>query len=422
MKKIYLLIFIMTILLSCSKEEELDPQFSDPSNMSKNLKVSKLDLALNDSIVPLNSEDFPDIKNNTHSLRNSSVFSELFQLDGISFYIKSKNSYFGKNTLQSTGKGNEVILATHSETNEAQLFYLEFLPASSGIPYLIYSYKEQSPIGAGSYASDPDNYVLYTQASGSSNLFGFSWDFYQNANNDGYIIENQDIIGSGPGGPWDIFYYALQSRSGNLDFIKRNNSSIYQQFNFIPNDEFTIEEVTLDYNNTNITGTVPLLLKTGTFINETTNNATEGLNLSVTNEEGTSFDESSGISTSKTGNVNVGISIFDVVEIGGSYTIQQGQQETVQYGENSSRTITSTDSYSFIVPPNTSVSYKYMAMSHSVDIGYTAKLKGVETEKIMNITGIYEGVDYSSRYLEITETPLNNRSTRKSKTYIVSLD
>lgn len=94
-------------------------------------------------------------------------------------------------------------LVSQDNTDNAQLFYLDFPPSSTGIPFLIYSYKEQEPIGVGSYASDPDTYVLYTQESGSSSLFGFSWDFYLNSDKDGYIIENQDIIGSGSDDPWD---------------------------------------------------------------------------------------------------------------------------------------------------------------------------------------------------------------------------
>lgn len=418
----------MTIFLSCSKEEVFDPQFSDP-NMSKNsnaTKVSEHNLVVNDSIIPLNPEDFPDIENETNaSATQSSVFSDLFQLEGMAFFIKSKNNYFGNNTLQSTGIGKEVVLAPHSAASEAQLFYLEFLPASTGIPYLIYSYKEQAPIGAGSYASDPDNYVLYTRASGNSSLFGFSWDFYQNSNNDGYIMENQDIIGSGPGGWWDTFYYALQSRSGNLNFVRRNNSSIYQQFNFIPNDQFTIEEVTLDFNNTTITATAPLLLRTGTARNRTSSDLLEDFTWSETRVEGTDFNESNGISTNKTGSFNVGISVPEVVEIGGSYSVQQGEHQTVKYSENSSTTLAAIDSYNFTVPPNTYVIYEFMAVRHKVDVAYTIKLKGVEDEHIINLTGIYEGVDYSSTYLEVTEYPLNTNNTISAtgtKTYIVYPD
>lgn len=62
MKKIYLLFFTMTILLSCSKEE-VDPQSSEPSNSMKNSnekQINKQALVLNDSIIPLNPEDFAD--------------------------------------------------------------------------------------------------------------------------------------------------------------------------------------------------------------------------------------------------------------------------------------------------------------------------------------------------------------------------
>ena len=47
-------------------------------------------------------------------------------------------------------------------------------------------------------------------------------------------------------------------------------------------------------------------------------------------------------------------------------------------------------------------------------------MKGVSTQKTMNLTGIYSGVDYSSTYLEVTESPNNNSSQKpNSNTYKV---
>lgn len=416
MKNAVILMFLATLLFSCSKDDELD---SESSNSEEVYLTSQID---KDSIIPLNPKDFPSVKKNNLQASQASTFSNLYELEGLEFYLQSKNSYLGNNTLQTNGKGQEVELTSYSSSNQAQLFYLQFLPASSGIPYLIYSFKEQTPIGAGSYSSDPDNYVLYTQQSGASSLFGFSWDFYLNPDENGYIIENQDLIGSGSGGPFDIFYYALESRNGNIDFVKRSNNSIYQQFNIIPNDEFNIESVTLNINDATITQSVPYVVKEGTVVNNSTNNVQQTLSFSETQTETASFKETNGITTTKTGSVSLGISIPDVVEIGGSYEFQQGQSQIVEYSNSTTSSIVVADSFNIIVPPNTTVSYQFRAIRHQALVGYTAELYGVNSQNTINITGVFSGVDYSSTYLEVTENPNGGSggvSSSKSKTYKV---
>lgn len=407
----FLLILIGTIT-SCQKQVGLEKDFTEElGELSTQFTFKE-----GDSIIPLDSTLFP--KKPESNFQPYSAYEHLSELEGLTFFLSPKSVYQGLNTLQTTGLGQEIVLGSRSSGNDAQLFYLEFLPATSGIPYLIRSFDLGEVVGAGSYESDPGNYVLYTRQAGEPNLFGFSWDFYLNDAEDGFLIENQDLIGSGPGGPGDIYYYSLEAQLGNVNFVKTSPNSIYQQFNILVNDDFNIQSVELNVDNAVITGTEPYLIKDGTAINNTSNNMSQTLTFTESEGETSSFREANGITTEKTGSLNIGISLFEVVNIGGSYTVQTGASQTIEYGLNKERSISVTDSYEIIIPPNTTVTYKFKATRHTVDLPYTATLYGVNSTSTMDITGMYSGVAYSSTYLEVKETP-NDGKSGTTRTYTI---
>ena len=145
------------VITSCQNDEVIGELMNTKEEMCTR------SLCVNDStIVELNPADFPEIEKKK-ARGGDNVWEELYQLNGIEFFIQSKDVYFNNNTLETQGAGKELKLSKFSADNDAQKFYLRFLPASSGIPYMIYSYKEKKPIGVGSYTSAPDKYVLYTR-------------------------------------------------------------------------------------------------------------------------------------------------------------------------------------------------------------------------------------------------------------------
>jgi len=154
------------------------------------------------------------------------------------------------------------------------------------------------------------------------------------------------------------------------------------------------------------------VLRSGTVSNNTSSNITNSLTFTESKGEQSNFRQTSGITTTMTGSRNVGIN-FKVVNIGGSYSVQQGISQTVEYGSSETRTISVSESYTITVPPKTSVSYQFKAVRHLVDIGYTAQLYGVGTGKTINVRGVYSGVDYSSTYLDVIETPLSGGLPKK---------
>lgn len=405
MKKKDLLTFVILSLavVSCQNDEIID------GIESANEVIETRCLSANDStIVELNPDDFPKIEK-SQTRGGDNVWEELYQLNGIEFFIQSKDSYFGKNTLETQGAGKELKLSSLSMTNNAQLFYLRFLPASTGIPYLLYSYKEKVPIGVGSYPSNPDKYVLYAKSSDSGSLFGFSWDFYKGDKT--YVIENQDLIGGGSN-YWDIYYYSITANNGNIDLLKTTKGT-NQQFTIVPNDEFTIESLDFDLTTARITNSVPVSIKTFE-IQTASAPITKVLTVDESKTEETSFQESSSTTIKHTGGGGVGISI-KIVSIDGKYSFEKSNTQQVAYGSKSTITRRITDQTTVTIPPYKRGWIDYQSIKHQLDVNYVLKLRGVRTDKIIEMKGTWFGVDYTTDRFIVKEYDLKTKSLSRTR-------
>lgn len=396
------------VITSCQNEEVIGELMNTKEEMCTR------SLCVNDStIVELNPTDFPEIEKKK-ARGGDNVWEELYQLNGIEFFIQSKDVYFNNNTLETQGAGKELKLSKFSADNDAQKFYLRFLPASSGIPYMIYSYKEKKPIGVGSYTSAPDKYVLYTKNSDSGSLFGFSWDFYKG--DKCYIIENQDIIGGGPN-YWDIYYYSITANNGNIDLIK-TTKGLNQQFTIVPNDEFTIESLDFDLTTAKITGSEPVGIKSFEVITAS-NPITKEFTVDETKTEETSFQESSSTTIKHTGDGNVGISIA-IVKIGSSYSFEKSNTQQVAYGSKSTITRKITDKTTVTIPPYTRGEIEYQSIKHNLNVNYTLKLKGVNTKKLIEMKGTWLGVDYTTDRFIVKEYDLKKKNLSRVREIITT--
>ena len=54
----------------------------------------------------------------------SSTWDELYQLDGVKFFLRTQDSYLGKNSLQTHGPGAEITFEPNSDSSPAQLFLI----------------------------------------------------------------------------------------------------------------------------------------------------------------------------------------------------------------------------------------------------------------------------------------------------------
>lgn len=422
-KKIYLLttfvIAMIFIFTSCSN----DDMFNEELETGLRASISKIDSLENDSIMELNEEDFPKVpkkkKAQGYYGEYVDIWSELYQLNGIDFFIQSTGFNYGNNTFETTGKGRELKLASFSQTNSKQKFRMKFLPASTGIPYLIYSTAENVPIGVGSYKSDPNRYVMYAKSSDSGSLFGFSWDFYLNDKNDAYILENQDIIGStGSGSWWDIYYYSPTINNGSLSMTKRNNG-INQQFTLIPDDNFEILSVELQHNRGTILSSKPVLLDENGISNyDNVGSIKHTFSYEKSRTDQTSFTEQRSITTKKSGGFNIGLTLSKVVSLGGNFGLEKGEQKTLTYGTNQTMSTKIAKSYDFVVPPMTRYVYTFTAFQHELNVPYIATVKGIKSQQIFKIRGEWKGVDYTVTDLRLTPYSLKNPTKKMSPIFV----
>lgn len=167
--------------------------------------------------------------------------SNMYAIDGLPFTLKARD---GDKYLSASGKWQEVKW-TSTGTSTDQKFYVKVLPSSSGIPYLIYSYKTKTPVGVGQYTANPEEKILLVHNDESGSLYNASWDFIPSPGYPGYFaIESQSYIGqSDPNNPWSIFYHVLEVKDKNLVRYSQYTQKSQQEFTIKPDAIFTLKNV-----------------------------------------------------------------------------------------------------------------------------------------------------------------------------------
>lgn len=147
--------------------------------------------------------------------------------------------------LSCEGANNEVVLTDY--TTNRQHFYLRVLPATSGIPYLIYAGSSMTPLVVGYYTNNPANKILFAQSPDETSLFSASWDLIPSQTKGYFAIESQSYIGqSDPNNMWSVFNYALEVKNDNKIGYGQYTKKTYQEFQITPTSSFDITEVIYD--------------------------------------------------------------------------------------------------------------------------------------------------------------------------------
>lgn len=269
----FLSFFILLFLfISCQNDmEELQNGDSVKLEQLKTRAIASADEDLIDSIEVLQeSNELMFLKqqyqlHNKLSIKASALTSDDFFSDNmyairempITIKVRSidKGSTAGYNYMFVDGKGKEVILR-NSETADGSKFYIKILPATSGIPYLIYSEVAKTPLTVGQYTNNPDNKILMTAKDESGSTFSWGWDLLPSSSYKGYFsIESQSYLGqSDPNNSWSIFYHVLEAKANNkIGYAQRVNNKGQQDFLITPVDEFALTDVEYNFDNANIT-------------------------------------------------------------------------------------------------------------------------------------------------------------------------
>lgn len=171
----------------------------------------------------------------------------------ITIYAKGVIGNTNKRYWSCDGTNKEVVLESNA-SGVKQQFYLKVLPASSGIPYLIYSQAANTPLVVGYYNSNPNNKILFAQPDNSGSLFSASWDLIPSQTKEYFAIESQSYLGqSDPNNMWSVFNYAIEVKNDNKLGYGQYTNKAHQEFMIKPFNAFQLSQVTYDAGSATIT-------------------------------------------------------------------------------------------------------------------------------------------------------------------------
>lgn len=178
---------------------------------------------------------------------DNNFYSNIWNIRDMPITIQARiPGYNSGSYLSSNGLGKEITLFESGDQKQ-QKFYLKILPASSGIPYLIYSIETNTPLSVGQYSNNPDNKILFARSDNSGTSISSSWDLIPSQSYKGYFaIESQSYFGqSDPDNMWSVFNYVLEAKDNNKLGYGKYTKKAQQEFSITPDASFVIDEVNL---------------------------------------------------------------------------------------------------------------------------------------------------------------------------------
>ena len=410
-QKILLSLFTICIISffeGCSNDE-YSKELKELTTTSHNV------IALQDStILPIKGTH----KNIKHLKTRANYYDydlseELEQLDEIPIYLQVQGNSDERRFLSVTNKGKEVTIEKFKDKSLDQQFYIKILPATAGIPYLIYSKKTNTLIRIGTYKNKPEVSILYAGHAPKEQLFGASWDIKRGKySRDSYIIENTDfpMLGNNYGG-WgntDVYYNAITADGNKVLFSKYNNSP-KQEFQIIPVEEFKIESITFNIDNTATLTQEPELVYSDRFVNNSPIEQKHTFSISKTYKETSSFTKKTSYSLSIKTDFSVKIPIIADGKI--STTLSSSKEFT--YGKSEEHTITINRDYPIIIPANYIGIMRVTLYKYNMDVEYIATCVGMVSGRKIKIKGRWKGVDVEQTEAVLDLTPTNNSTSGK---------
>lgn len=368
------------VLTRSSEEDSISNGETEPLGLTDDMMFLKEQLETLRSQkrnVPLSSYDDYDytLSNNMYAIRE---LPATIQVRAIS----SSGSTSGYKNLFCEGKGKEVVLNNLNDASKNR-FYLKILPASSGIPYLIYSHAAQTPLCVGYYTNNPNDKILMAAKDESSSSYGLGWDLIRSSSyKNYYAIESQSYLGqSDPDNMWSIFNYVLEAVSGNkIRYAQRANNKAQQEFIITPDAKFTLISLEYDIDNATAYATTPVS-KTVNVKNTSQNEVAMNIPFDFYELENSFYGKSDW-------NVNLNFSnsskLFKrpLVLLGNVITPEYGTPEDANFTSTSTQYINRHLQYSYPIRCKANSIAKVTAkfVKYSVSVKYTAKAQYVTSD------------------------------------------
>ena len=419
-KFILLSILVAGITSACSSDDEFQEFTQTPLKTVASYKQDTTGIVQTDSIVPI--EGCRDsLPSKERSLTRSTyddytlLKEELYQLNEIPIYLKVKGNSTDKHFLSAPGKGKELTVESFNANSNKQKFYIKVLPATTGIPYLIYSKQTETPIRIGAYSNAPDTKILYASQNASGSLFGAAWDIKRGQYSDkSYIIENEDYVQQGNSGSWyDIYYSVITVNGTKISFSKYNNSP-RQEFEIIPVEEFTVKDIYFDVEASSILSKSPTLLFSDSYTNNGPITQTHKFVISGSYKETSSFNRETSYNVSISTEGKVGVPFIAEGKV--TTTVSGGQK--FSYGSSEEVVKTITREYTVEVPKYYRAEMKLTLYKYDMDVNYIATCVGKTSGREIQIRGHWEGVNYEESDAVLNLTPINGYQAEPRKILI----
>lgn len=309
----------------------------------------------------------------------------------------ASGSTSGYTYLYCTGAGQEVTLS-----NVKSSFYLKILPASSGIPYLIYSNASKTPLSVGYYTNNPNNKILISAKDNSGSLFSASWNLLPSSYYKGYFtIESESYLGqSDPDNMWSVFNYVLEAKGNNkLGYGQPVNNKAQQEFMITPTCDFNLTDLKFDLDNATVTEG-QLLPTTFSLTNIDYFEKTEKIEIEFTGQETSFFNETRG-----TLNLNVtdpdSMMFQRPQPISGKAVITKESPKDAKYLTSTEKfNVTKTFETSIDMKPRCLLQLKAKLKTFTLNVPYvvTAQYKYNNELREVKVKGVWKGFSLANPY------------------------
>ena len=309
----------------------------------------------------------------------------------------ASGSTSGYTYLYCTGAGQEVTLS-----NVKSSFYLKILPASSGIPYLIYSNASKTPLSVGYYTNNPNNKILISAKDNSGSLFSASWNLLPSSYYKGYFtIESESYLGqSDPDNMWSVFNYVLEAKGNNkLGYGQPVNNKAQQEFMITPTCDFNLTDLKFDLDNATVTEG-QLLPTTFSLTNIDYFEKTEKIEIEFAGQETSFFNETRG-----TLNLNVtdpdSMMFQRPQPISGKAVITKESPKDAKYLTSTEKfNVTKTFETSIDMKPRCLLQLKAKLKTFTLNVPYvvTAQYKYNNELREVKVKGVWKGFSLANPY------------------------
>ena len=404
-------------LSACSSDDDF-PEIVEPTSEAiASAYLSANDRVRCDSIVPLEGcrDSLPPRTNAlTRSSSNdyATLKEELNQLNEIPIYLKVKGNSTNKHYLSASAKGKELTVEEFNSNSLNQQFYIKILPAYTGIPYLIYSKKTETPIRLGAYTNAPDTKILYASQDATGSLFGASWDIKRGEYSDkSYIIENQDYPRQGSSGYWLDIYYSVITVSGSKISFEKYNNLPRQEFEIIPVEKFKVKDITFDVEASSILSKTPYMLLSDSYTNNGPISQEHDFEIIKSYKVTSTYNQETSYNLTISTEVKASVPFI----ASGKITTSASGGQKFTYGESEEEVETISKKFKVVVPAYYRAEMKLTLYKYEMDVDYTATCVGLTSGKEIKIEGTWNGVNYEETDAVLNLTPINgNQAQRRS--------